>query len=281
MPQNSGGERVTAVVHDDAPLVVVSRPAERVALVLLNRPRRRNALTRDFLALLIDAFNRLRAEALSGEVRAVVVTGAGTAFCAGLDLTEVAEHGPPDVRELDVVAALTSVGVPVIGAVNGPAVTGGLEIALACDFLVAGESARFADTHARVGIVPGWGLTARLPLAVGQGWARQMSATGDYVDARTAERIGLVNSVVPDDRLLDTALRLAESASTVDPHVLATVRTLYDAAAAEGAAGAAAGERAIWQRGEAVGDPEAVASRRLAVLERGRGQLAGGAEDET
>ncbi|MFJ6852425.1 enoyl-CoA hydratase [Streptomyces sp. NPDC091271] len=272
---------MTAVARDEGPLVAVSRPAGGVALVLLNRPSRRNALTRQFLGLLVDAFTRLRAEASNGEVRAVVVTGAGTAFCAGLDLTEVAEQGPPDVRELDVVTALTSVGVPVIGAVNGPAVTGGLEIALACDFLVAGESARFADTHARVGIVPGWGLTARLPLAVGQGWARQMSATGDYVDAHTAERIGLVNSVVPDSRLLDTALRLAESAATVDPHVLATVRTLYDAAAEEGAGAAGAGERVIWERGEAVGDQQAVASRRLAVLERGRGQLAGGTEDET
>ena len=228
------------------PLVLVSRPADGVALVRLNRPERRNALTREMLRLLVETFGALRAEAAAGAVRAVIVTGAGPAFCAGLDLGEVAELGVPDVRGFDVVAAITGIGVPVIAAVNGPAVTGGLEIALGCDFRVAGESARFADTHARVGIVPGWGLTGRLPQAVGQAWARQMSATGAYVDARLAERIGLVNSTVPDGELMPAVLAMAGDIAAADQRVLARIRGLYDAAAAEGFLAAYTGTGAFW-----------------------------------
>lgn len=257
------------------PLVLVSRPADGVALVRLNRPERRNALTREMLRLLVETFGALRAEAAAGAVRAVIVTGAGPAFCAGLDLGEVAELGVPDVRGFDVVAAITGIGVPVIAAVNGPAVTGGLEIALGCDFRVAGESARFADTHARVGIVPGWGLTGRLPQAVGQAWARQMSATGAYVDARLAERIGLVNSTVPDGELMPAVLAMAGDIAAADQRVLARIRGLYDAAAAEGAAAAFAGEREIWERSETLPDREGIAARRAAVVDHGRRQVGG------
>src|SRR4029453_5828611 len=101
-------------------------------------------------------------------------------------------------------------------AITGVAATGGLGLALACDFRIASETARFADTHSRVGVVPAWGLTARLPQAVGQAWARQMSFTGDFVDAATALRIGLVNQVVPAADLLDTAVGLAARIPATD-----------------------------------------------------------------
>src|SRR5208282_2153798 len=101
---------------------------------------------------------------------------------------------------------------PVIGAINGAAVTGGLELALACDFLVASERARFADTHARVGIMPGWGLTYELPEAIGVRRAREMSATGNFVGARTAMEWGLVNHLVPHSELLGFARQLAADA---------------------------------------------------------------------
>src|SRR5215470_4452958 len=94
---------------------------------------------------------------------------------------------------------------PLIGAVNGVAVTGGLEVALNCDFLVASDRARFADTHARVGVMPGWGLTVLLPQRIGVARAREMSLTGNYVDATTALQWGLVNHVVPHDQLLPFA----------------------------------------------------------------------------
>ncbi|MFI0961338.1 enoyl-CoA hydratase [Streptomyces sp. NPDC021080] len=253
--------------------VLLARPAKGIALVTLNRPARRNALTRQLLDRLLQVLADLRDEADRGDLRAVVLTGAGSAFCAGLDLDEVAASGPPDVRRWDVVSALTTLGVPVVAAVNGPAVTGGLEIALGCDFRIAGESARFADTHARVGVVPGWGLTARLPLAVGHGWARQMSATGDYVDARTAVRIGLANEVVPDSELLPRALAVASSIAEVDRQVLATVRDLYDQGAREGSAAALAGERAVWEDGGAAAGALPVAATREAVIARGRSQV--------
>lgn len=264
----------TASPASPAP-VELSYPAEGVALVVLNRPERRNALSRDMLRLLVDVFDGIGRSAADGTVSAVVLTGAGSAFCAGLDLTEVAEQGLPDIHRYDVCAAVAAAGVPVIGAVNGPAVTGGLELALSCDLRVASESARFADTHARIGVVPGWGLTGRLPLAVGQGWARQMSFTGNYVDARLAERIGLVNTVVPDAELLPHALGLAGDMTTTQPRVLGTVRSLYDDAAARGAQAAWEREREIWEARDALGDKDGVAARREDVIRRGRRQLSG------
>jgi enoyl-CoA hydratase len=254
------------------PVVLLSRPVDGVAVVTLNRPSRRNALTRHMLASLIEVFSQLAQESAAGDLRAVVLTGADPAFCAGLDLNEIAELGPPDLGEFDVVNALVGVGVPVIGAINGAAATGGLELALACDFRIAGESASFADTHARVGVVPGWGLTARLPLAVGQAWARQMSATGNYVNAPAALRIGLVNEVVPHESLLQRAVELAGEVASVDAGVLTTIRSLYDATAADGAGAAMRSEVALWNAGSSLPDPSALALRHKQVLDRGRAQ---------
>ena len=114
-----------------------------------------------------------------------------------------------------------------IGAVNGVAVTGGLELALACDLLVASEHARFADTHARVGIMPGWGLSVLLPQAVGLRRAKQMSVTGNYVDAGTALAWGLVNQVVPHEELLPTCRQLAADVASNDPAAVARLLQTY------------------------------------------------------
>ncbi len=119
-------------------------------------------------------------------------------FCAGLDLKELG-----DSSELpDISPQWPPMTKPVIGAINGAAVTGGLELALYCDILIASEQARFADTHARVGLLPTWGLSVRLPQKVGVGMARRMSLTGDYLSAADALRAGLVTEVVPHDQLL-------------------------------------------------------------------------------
>jgi enoyl-CoA hydratase len=169
----------------------------QVAVVILNRPARRNALSAALLASLRASLAELSADAA---IRAIVLTGTDPAFCAGLDLTELGQPGGP----LSSVASgpvLPSLSKPLIGAVNGAAITGGLELALACDFLIASERSSFADTHARIGIMPGWGLTVQLPAAVGLRRARQMSATGNFVDARTALDWGLVNHVVPHAEL--------------------------------------------------------------------------------
>jgi enoyl-CoA hydratase/carnithine racemase len=252
-------------VTDD--LVLVDRPADGVAVLTLNRPAKLNALNKALLGRLVSTVDALAAEP---GLRAVVLTGAGTAFCAGLDLTELGSTDPISPDSLDVLRAFP---VPVLGAINGVAVTGGLELALACDFRIASETARFADTHSRVGVVPAWGLTARLPQAVGQGWARQMSFTGDFVDAATALRIGLVNQVVPASDLLATAVALAASIASTHEPTLRRVREIYDLVRDGAGADALAAERETAAGGRvAIADPAGLADRRAAVFERGRAQ---------
>lgn len=161
---------------------------------------------------------------------------------------------------------------PVIGAVNGAAVTGGLEVALCCDFLVASERARFADTHARVGILPGWGLTVLLPQAVGLRKAKEMSMTGNFVTAEEALAFGLVNRVVAHDHLLPTAIGLARDIASNDGAAAQALLGSYERIAAlttaEGLRLEAEAQR-VWG---ARFDPAEVARRREAIVERGRVQ---------
>ena len=252
---------------DDVLHVEIDGP---VATVWLNRPQVRNALNALLIGGLREAMTSLDA---NPDVAAIVVTGADPAFCAGLDLNDVAQGTiggggsgipiPPDI------------GTPVIGAINGPAVTGGLEIALACDFLVASERASFADTHARVGILPGWGLSVELPRAVGVRRARQMSFTGNYVDARQALAWGLVNEVVAHDDLLDRARGLAADIAGVDSAAVSGMKRLYWAATAVTPADGLTVEREVnrsWmERGGF--DREAFAERRADMEARGSAQL--------
>jgi enoyl-CoA hydratase len=248
-------------------LVLLDRPTTGVAVVTLNRPEKYNALIPELLAQLGE---QLTALASDESCRAIVLTGAGKAFCAGLDLGAVAvgaRFGPAGL------APLTSAPQPVIGAINGVAVTGGLELALACDFRIGSTAARFADTHSRVGIVPGWGLTARLPQAVGQAWARQMSFTGDFVDAATALRIGLINEVVDPDSLLDRAVALAAAVATTDAETLRTIRSIYaDGRDGTGADALARETSYTSSGGLAMADPDAFAARAGAVFARGKAQ---------
>lgn len=245
-------------------LVLVDRPADGVAVVTLNRPAKYNALTPDLLDQLNAALDRLGEDA---DLRAVVLTGADPAFCAGVDLNHL--HTDADRFSAGTLSSLHALAVPIIGAINGVAVTGGLEVALACDFRIASDRARFADTHARVGVLPQWGLSAALPAAVGQSWARQMSLTGNFVDAQLALRLGLVNEVVPHDELLARAVRLATDITTADPRSVQGIRALY--------AVSAAGTASDALRAEADGGPphadEDFGARRDALLRRGKQQL--------
>src|SRR6201995_1829339 len=177
---------------------------ERVRVLTLNRPQSRNALSS---ALRKQFFAALRDAEADDAVDVVILTGAAPVFCAGLDLKELG-----DTTELpDISPKWPPMTKPVIGAINGAAVTGGLALALYCDILIASENARFADTHARVGLLPTWGLSVRLPQKVGVGMARRMSLTGDYLSAAEALRAGLVTEVVPHDELIPTARRIAAS----------------------------------------------------------------------
>ncbi|HEV7722448.1 MAG TPA: enoyl-CoA hydratase [Iamia sp.] len=259
--------------------VVLVEVTDAVATVTLNRPEARNALSRELLREL----PRVLAEAdADPEVAAVVLTGADPVFCAGLDLREVgsgsldlkgsgAAGGADDAAQARRGPFLTRTK-PLIGAINGAAVTGGLEVALACDFLVASTRARFADTHARVGIQPGWGLTVLLPQWIGFPRARQMSTTGNFVDAETALAWGLVNQVVPHEEVVATAQGLARDIASNDgPAVQRILATYREGAELTGADAWALEARVAtaWQEGF---DPEEVARRREAIQSRGRSQ---------
>ncbi|HEV3124886.1 MAG TPA: enoyl-CoA hydratase [Candidatus Dormibacteraeota bacterium] len=237
-----------------------------VELLTLNRPEKRNALSSELLQALGSA---LRDVAADSGVRAVVITGADPAFCAGVDLGELSGGARP----LDgdgAVVAMREVPQPTIAAVNGACVTGGLELALNCDIRIASERARFADTHARVGVHPGWGMTAILPRVVGAGRAKHMSLSGDYVDADAALRMGLISRLVEHASLIDTAVALAESIASADSSTLQAIKRIYDEDSALLAA--LARERAGFETARLMLDPAAIAGRVEGVKARGREQ---------
>jgi enoyl-CoA hydratase len=251
-------------------LLTVENPAEGVVLVTLNRPEKYNALSSLLLGELSDAFEALAADTA---LRALVLTGADPAFCAGLDLIELGTT--PDAFTPDALESLQHFPVPVIAAVNGVAITGGLEVALAADFRIASDRARFADTHARVGVLPAWGLTSRLPAAVGQSWARQMSFTGNFVDAALALRIGLVNEVVPHADLVSTAVQRAVDVTSTDAGTVRRIREIYDLVANGTGADGRHAELESSGGGLTLAAPEDFAARRAAVFSRGKQQRAG------
>jgi enoyl-CoA hydratase len=239
---------------------------DRVCTLTLNRPKARNALS---AALRSQFYGALRHAQANEHTDVVIVTGADPVFCAGLDLKELGETTDlPDISP-----KWPAMSKPVIGAINGAAVTGGLELALYCDILIASEHARFADTHARVGLLPTWGLSVRLPQKVGVGLARRMSMTGDYLSAEDALRAGLVTEVVAHDELLPTARKVA--ASIVGNNQLA-VRALLesyhriDEQQTSAGLWIEAASATQWMR-VATGDD--IAANRSAVLERGRAQV--------
>jgi enoyl-CoA hydratase len=259
------------------PVVLVER-TDAVATVTLNRPGARNALSQELRKSLWQAMSELEADV---NVAAIVLTGADPAFCAGLDLKELASTAGAALGETGATGDTASgrgpippMETPVIGAINGVAITGGFEVALACDFLIASERAAFADTHARMGIMPGWGLTVLLPEAVGYRRAKELSTTGNFLDAQTALTWGLVNHVVPHDELVPFAQQLAADIASNDQAGVRRMLLTYDEGVlvdgreAWAIEGRAAGE---WQAGGRDGaDLEA---RRRAVTERGRSQV--------
>jgi enoyl-CoA hydratase len=255
--------------------VVLYEVADRVATVTMNRPEVRNALNADLRRELPAALQRAEDDA---DVDVVILTGADPAFCAGIDLKELGASAPRETSapaEGDPVPArpFPAMTKPVIGAVNGVAVTGGFELALNCSFLVASERARFADTHARVGVMPGWGLAVLLPQAVGVRKARELSLTGNYLTAQQAYDFGLVNHVVAHDELLPFCRRLAADIVGNDPagvrQMLATYEEISGTTVAEGWKV----ERRIadaWQ--QRTFDPAEIERRRQGIIERGRAQ---------
>jgi enoyl-CoA hydratase len=248
--------------------------SERIATVTLNRPEARNALSSEVLRLLPD---RLRDADGRDDVDVIVLTGTDPAFCAGLDLKELGSTAGNirAARADDEVARgpFPPLTKPLIGAVNGPAVTGGFELALNCDFLVASERARFGDTHTRVGVMPGWGMTVLLAEAIGVRRAREMSFTGNFLNAEEAFQWGLVNHVVAHDELIPFTRRLALDIVSSEQDGVRQIRSTYAAVAAttvsEGWEVEARDAR-TWQLAHF--DPAEIERRRAAIVARGRTQ---------
>lgn len=258
----------------DQALVLIERPQPGCALVILNRPRARNALSLALRRELVCTFDTLSRDP---DLRVVVLTGAGEAFCAGLDLKELGASTDPTsavvpTPEDDPVLAVSRFPWPVIAAINGAAITGGFELVLACDVLLASTRASFADTHARVGVLPGWGLSQKLPRLIGSSRARELAFSGNFVDASQAQAWGLVNRVLPPEDLLPQALRLAADMASALPQALAAYKRLIEDGAALPLGEALRLEKersAQWARAMV---PGAVEERRSAVAERGRAQ---------
>ncbi len=242
-----------------------------VRVLTMNRPESRNALNTELISALHTALMQADRD---DSVRALVLTGADPAFCAGLDLKQVERDGPAYFQRLHAENCITKVAQldkPVLGAINGPAITGGMEMALGCDFLVASDRAVFADTHARVGILPGAGMTARLPGVVGTGMARRLSMTSEVIDAARAETMGLVTEVVVHTQLLDRAVELATQICEVAPPVMQGLKAIYVAGSAAIIDPALAAERTI--AASAARDTDGLGERYRQVAERNRRQI--------
>jgi enoyl-CoA hydratase len=254
--------------------VVIVETDGPVATVTLNRPEAMNALSRAVRRDLATAMHRLESDP---GIRVVILTGAGDrAFTAGLDLKELGSDGlgaaNAEAAAENPVKAIELLTKPCIGAINGVAITGGFEVALACDILIASDRARFADTHARVGIMPGWGLSQKLSRLIGPYRARELSLTGNFLDAATACAWGLVNRVVPAAELMAAARALAADMATVDPAFSAAYKRLIgDGYATTFAAGMALeAERSTAANAKV--SAAAVDAARAAVQARGRRQ---------
>lgn len=212
---------------------ITKKVNDGVAVITLNRPEVRNALS---LALLTELHDALLSADAADDVDVVILTGAGTAFSAGIDMKDFdsfkrGEEDPSFTGLFvgqETFSAIGKMNKPTIAAVNGYAVTGALELVISCDIIIAAQSARFADTHARVGIVPGGGMSQILPRLVGPVKAREMSFTGEFIDAAEALAFGLVSRVVPDDQLMATALDIAARIRKTNRGALLKIRQLIN-----------------------------------------------------
>ena len=213
--------------------VIKVEMSERLATITLNRPEALNALNAKMLSELTMAFEHL---SMAADVGAIILTGAGDkAFAAGADIKDMAGLNGMEMQRFsekgrrlgDVMATCSK---PILAAINGYALGGGCELALACDIRIASDRAKLGQPEVNIGIIPGFGGSQRLPRLVGAGWAAELVFTGDSIDASTAERIGLVNRVVPHDRLMHEARALASKILAKGPAAIALAKACLRAA---------------------------------------------------
>jgi len=249
-----------------------------VATLTLNRPKQLNALS---VQLRVDIVRTIRELSASSDVRAIVLTGNGRAFSAGVDLKEAGQRGfslgvgerkVEPLPDMDMASAFAACPWPVIGAINGFAITGGFELALMCDVLLASSEAKFADTHSRVGLMPVWGLSQKLPRIIGASRAKELSLTGNYLDAETAERWGLVNRVFAPEALMPAALKLAHDMAGVEGGLLRRMKAVIDDGLALPLPEALKMEIERGSKNNAAVTPEAAEASRKTAMDRGRDQ---------
>lgn len=252
--------------------VVLLEVSDRIATITLNRPEARNALSSEVLRLIPE---RMKTAEHDDDVDVIVLTGADPAFTAGLDLKELGSTGGNLGAGNDggdgSRGPFPKLSKPLIGAINGVAVTGGFELALNCDFLIASEHAKFGDTHSRVGVMPGWGLTVLLPQAIGIRRAREMSFTGNFMGADEALHFGLVNHVVPHEELIPFTRQIATDIIGNEQDGVRQIRFTYDSIATHDHDWETeARDGRAWSRSQF--DPAKVAARRESIRERGKTQ---------
>jgi len=201
-----------------------------IATITINRPKV-NIMNEETV---LEIISRLGDAGKDEDVKVVVITGAGEkAFCAGLDLTTMKDINVIKAVEITrrgqkLTLAIEELGKPVIAAINGYALGGGLELAMACDIRIASENARVGQTEVNVGLIPGWGGTQRLPRLVGKGIAKELVFTGKMIDAKTAERIGLINMVVPPEKLKSAVDELAKVIMSKPPIAIRLAKELIN-----------------------------------------------------
>ena len=244
------------------------------AVLTLNRPDARNALSPQLLLDLCDAFRLLQDES---DIYSVILTGAGTAFCAGLDLKAMAEDesglGVYAIHaQHDITAAMTAFDRPIIVGVNGVAATGGFELALMGDILLASSGARFADTHCRVGLAPGWGLSQKLARMIGPSRAREAHFTGNVISAQQAEAWGLVSRVVAPEDLLDACRQVAMDIASCVPETVKVYKQMVNEGLQTDLATGLAMERSVMTDVNQRVSGDVIANRRSSVQQRGKNQ---------
>ncbi|HUW65737.1 MAG TPA: enoyl-CoA hydratase-related protein [Spirochaetia bacterium] len=210
---------------------IIYEKKEGLAIITLNRPKVLNALNHEVFLEIRAAVEAAEAD---DEVRVMIITGGEKVFAAGADIGGMAPAGPMAIFKSNEVthsifSKVENAAKPVIAAVCGYALGGGCELALACDIRVAGESAKFGLPEIKLGIFPGGGGTQRLPRLVGMGRAKELMYTGDMIDAQTAEKIGLVNRVVPDDQVMAEAVKLARKIASRGGAALNLLKTAINA----------------------------------------------------
>ncbi len=201
-------------------ILVTPEVKKHIAVIQLNRPKELNALNLQLMLELKDALQTLDK---NDEVRCIIITGNQQAFAAGADIKQMETRTPVDLIKIDQFETwdqIRKTSKPIIAAVSGFALGGGCELAMTCDMIVAGESAKFGQPEIKIGIMPGAGGTQRLTRAVGKALAMEMVLTGKFISADEAQKAGLINRVVPDELYLDEAIKLASEVVTMSPIAL-------------------------------------------------------------